>query len=128
MQDFDPPIVHADRLQSGLLQREARLLTAMAKHYCQKVHGKKELCEECREHLCYSLTRLACCPYGQNKPACSKCAIRCHKASEKTHIKSVMRTCGPAMLWKYPLLTAEHLFRSLKKAPPHPNEQRRKKS
>lgn len=126
MEDFDPPIPHAERLDSGLLSREASLLRAMAEHYCKKVHGSPTLCEECKQHLRYSLARLACCPYGNEKPACSKCQLQCHKAQEKDHIRQVMRTSAPPMLIYHPVLTIEHLLRSLKKAPPHPRDLRQK--
>lgn len=123
---FDPPIPHVERLEKGLLGREAKLLIAMAEYYCQKTHKTNSLCDDCRQHLRYSLARLACCPYGEEKPTCAKCVVRCHKSDEKAHIKDVMKTSGAPMLLYHPILTSEHLLRALKKAPPHPRELRKK--
>ena len=37
------PTVHAERLEAGALKREAKLLTAMVKDYCQRHHKSEEL-------------------------------------------------------------------------------------
>ena len=61
------PKVHPERLESGALKREAKLLSAMVHDYCRRHHGGESLCEDCKTFLTYALTRLACCPFGQKK-------------------------------------------------------------
>ena len=52
------------------LNEEKRTLEAMVASFCHAHHGTKkgELCDNCREFLAYALKRLACCPYGADKP------------------------------------------------------------
>ncbi len=114
------PIPHADRLESGALGREARLLRAMFKDYCKRHHGQDALCADCSRLLHYALTRLACCPFGNEKPTCLKCKIHCYRGDEKEKVKAIMRESGPRMLLPHPLLTAEHLIKNFKAAPPKP--------
>ena len=114
------PIPHAERLAAGALGREARLLRSMFESYCRKHHGTDSLCPECQKLLHYALTRLACCPFGNQKPTCFKCKVHCYRGEEKDKVKAVMRETGPKMLWVHPLLTAEHLLKNLKEAPYRP--------
>ena len=119
MEDIKPK-VRAERLEKGALKREAKLLSAMVLAYCKKNHGSESLCDECREFLTYALTRLACCPFGENKPTCLKCKIHCYRAEEK-------ETARQIMLLRHPILTAEHLIKNMKEAPEKPRNPRAKK-
>ncbi len=116
------PKVKAQRLNSGTLKREATLLRAMFARYCQDHHGSGDnnLCNECSELLHYSLTRLACCPYGNDKPTCARCKIHCYRAQEKDTVRTIMRYAGPKMMLLHPLLTLEHLIKNLKEGPDKP--------
>ena len=126
MEDIKPK-VRAERLEKGALKREAKLLSAMVLAYCKKHHGGESLCDECREFLTYALTRLACCPFGENKPTCLKCKIHCYRAEEKETARQIMREQGPRMLLRHPFLTAEHLIKNMKEAPEKPRNPRAKK-
>ena len=126
MEDIKPK-VRAERLEKGALKREAKLLSAMVLAYCKKNHGSESLCDECREFLTYALTRLACCPFGENKPTCLKCKIHCYRAEEKQTARQIMREQGPRMLLRHPILTAEHLIKNMKEAPEKPRNPRAKK-
>ena len=121
------PIPHAERLDQGALGREARLLRAMFEQYCRKHHGSDSLCAECQKLLRYALTRLACCPFGNQKPTCFKCKVHCYRGEEKDKVRAVMRETGPKMLWIHPLLTVEHLLKNLKEAPDRPRNPNVKK-
>lgn len=122
------PKVKAENLETGALKREATLLTAMVRDYCKRHHGSDTLCDECREFLTYALTRLACCPFGQKKPTCFKCKIHCYRAAEKDTARTIMRQEGPRMLFKHPILTAEHLIKNQRQAPDKPRNPKAKKS
>lgn len=120
------PKVKAQRLDSGALKREATLLRAMFVRYCQDHHGSRDnnLCDECTELLRYSLTRLACCPFGQEKPTCARCKIHCYRAQEKDSVRAIMRYSGPKMMLPHPLLTLEHLIKNHKEAPEKPRNRK----
>jgi hypothetical protein len=55
-----------------------KILIKMIEKYCQKKHRQKQLCKECSNLLEYALMKLEKCPWGQNKPACSKCPLHCY--------------------------------------------------
>ena len=122
------PKVHPERLESGALKREAKLLSEMVHDYCRRHHGGESLCEDCKTFLTYALTRLACCPYGQKKPTCLKCKIHCYRAQEKETARVIMREEGPRMLLKHPILTAEHLIKNTQEAPDKPRNPRARKA
>ena len=114
------PKVKAERLQSGVLKREATMLKSMVKDYCKRHHGGDTLCEDCREFLVYALTRLACCPFGEQKPTCLKCKIHCSRAEDKEQAHQIMRADGPSMPLKHTLLTIVHLLKNTKCEPDKP--------
>ena len=122
------PKVHPERLESGALKREAKLLSAMVHDYCRRHHGGESLCEDCKTFLTYALTRLACCPFGQKKPTCLKCKIHCYRAHEKETARVIMREEGTRMLFKHPILTAEHLIKNTQEAPDNPRNPRARKA
>ncbi len=101
------------------LKEEADTLTAMVSAYCQHHHGTQDvLCPKCADFLRYALKRLACCPYGADKPVCAKCKIHCYRAHEKALAKEVMRWAGPRLMLSHPILTAKHVIKSLTVTPP----------
>ena len=107
------------RLRSGPLCTEARTISAMIEIYCHAHHGKRQgLCPECLELEEYALKRLACCPFGEHKPACADCRIHCYKPAMKERIRIVMRFSGPRMLLHHPVLAFEHLWKSWTVKPP----------
>ena len=123
---FDP-IPHAERLESGVLEEEAEMIEAMIRGYCQKHHKPQNgLCEDCEALLHYAKKRLACCPFRDNKPTCAKCTIHCYRTQEREAIRNVMRTMGPKMLFTHPIMTFNHLVRSLKTPPTKPRNTRKK--
>ena len=84
--------------------------------YCRKKHAsKKYLCEDCSDLLDFSIQRLHYCPYGENKPTCSKCDIHCYKPEMREKIQEIMRFTGPSMLWRHPVLAILHLRDERKK-------------
>ena len=125
-ENFDP-IPHAERLESGVLKEEAEMIEAMIRGYCQKHHKPQNgLCEDCEALLHYTKKRLACCPFRNDKPTCAKCTIHCYRAQEREAIRCVMRTMGPKMLFTHPIMTINHLVRSLKAPPAKPRNTRKK--
>ena len=82
------------------LKEEAMTIEAMVRLYCRKHHLPDEdgLCEDCRSFLEYAKKRLACCPYGGEKPVCAKCRIHCYKPEMKVRQREVMRYAGPRKL------------------------------
>jgi|SRR5690554_4392661 hypothetical protein len=99
------------------LARERRTLEIMIRIFCRGVHGSgSELCAECSALRDYALKRLARCPYGESKPACSRCPTHCYKESMRARIQEVMRYSGPRMLTRHPYLSLRHLL-FLEKSP-----------
>src|SRR5680860_1749170 len=80
-------------LLTGRLKREHQTLTCMTQIYCADHHGQRNggLCNNCQELMAYSETRLAKCPYGQEKPTCAKCPIHCYKKEKRDHVREVMQ-------------------------------------
>ena len=96
------------------LKEEAMTIEAMVRLYCRKHYIPDEdgLCEDCRSFLEYAKKRLACCPYGGEKPVCAKCRIHCYKPEEKEKARVIMRWAGPRLLFSHPVLTVKHLLYS----------------
>lgn len=107
------------RLESGALAREARTIASMIELYCRAHHGTKSgLCPECEELNAYARKRLSCCPFGQDKSVCAKCKVHCYKPAMREKIGAVMRFAGPRIVFVHPLLSLEHLWKSLTVTPP----------
>lgn len=107
------------RLRSGSLKTEARTIRAMIGIYCRGHHDAgKQLCPQCSELEQYALKRLACCPFGEHKPACGDCKIHCYKPEMKAKIREVMKYSGPRMLLYHPWLALVHVWKSLTVKPP----------
>ena len=99
------------------MDREVNILESMIKIYCRDLHKCKEgLCEDCMELLEYSKERLQKCPFGKEKPPCSKCKIHCYKSNMRDNIKEVMKYAGPRMILKHPIATAIHYIKVFKNA------------
>jgi hypothetical protein len=86
---------------------------------CTELHGtaRGELCHTCIELLEYSLARLAKCPFQEGKTTCGKCRIHCYKPEMRERARVAMRTAGPRMPARHPLLTLWHFLDGLRKEP-----------
>ena len=111
---------------TGRLRREHQTLVCMARIYCDDhhEHARGELCGDCAELMEYAETRLAKCPYGQEKPTCAKCPIHCYKRAQREQVREVMRYAGPKMTYRHPVRALVHVFDKLRTAV-HPRELRR---
>jgi len=106
------------RMTKERLQRELKTIQAMIGLWCRARHGMKEtLCADCETLLTYAATRLDKCPYGEEKPACSRCAIHCYKPVMRKRVREVMRYAGPRLFRHHPLLAIHHLLDGLKAGP-----------
>ena len=99
------------------LKREYKTVETMITMYCRNHHREDGLCTDCRELAGYALARLEKCPFGENKPVCSKCPVHCYSAEMREQIREVMRYAGPRMLYTHPVLALHHLIHSKKKPP-----------
>ena len=100
------------------MQRELRTVAVMIASHCQRFHHHgNELCPECRELLEYAQLRLARCPFQENKTTCGNCPIHCYQPGMREKIRMVMRSAGPLLFWRHPLLALGHLLDSRRKCP-----------
>ena len=98
------------------IARERRTVRAMIRIYCRANHGTAGgLCSDCRELLDYAERRLACCPFGAEKPTCADCPVHCYKPAMRERVQRVMRFAGPRMLLRHPWLAIMHLWGSRRK-------------
>jgi hypothetical protein len=104
------------------MQREARTVSAMIDISCSRLHGTPagSLCAECAALLDYSLLRLSKCPFQQGKTACGSCRVHCYKPDMRERARAAMRTAGPRMPLRHPLLALLHWFDSFRKEPTRP--------
>jgi hypothetical protein len=111
---------------NGRLKREHDTLTCMTQIYCKDHHNQQDggLCPNCGELMAYSETRLAKCPYGQEKPTCAKCPIHCYKKEKREQVREVMRYAGPRMPLRHPIQALTHVFDKLRRVV-HPRVLRR---
>ena len=110
-----------DRLRSGRLRRQAETLQVMIEMYCIAHHSNEEqdrLCEECADLNRYALKRLACCPFGQDKPTCDHCKVHCFKPEYREKLRQVMAYAGPRLACRHPLMALDHLWLYLTVTPP----------
>lgn len=95
----------------NLFDRESRTKNIMIRMYCRANHHTVSgLCPECQELAEYSDERLAKCPFGTNKPACSRCMVNCYNVIHRRQIREVMRFAGPRMAWRHPILGIRYLI------------------
>ena len=109
------------RLGSGRLKRQADTLRVMIEMYCKAHHqheSAQSVCAECDELTQYALKRLACCPFGQDKPTCDHCKIHCFKPEYKEKIRKAMAYAGPRLMYTHPLMALDHLWIFLTVTPP----------
>jgi hypothetical protein len=101
------------------MQREARTVAVMIDISCTARHGtpKGELCGNCAELLDYALLRLSKCPFQERKTSCGNCRIHCYKPDMRERARETMRTAGPRMPLRHPLLAAWHFLDGLRKEP-----------
>ena len=97
----------------------------MVEMYCRHHHRGTELCDACGELADYADTKLDRCPYGAEKPACTKCPIHCYRREPREHMREIMRFAGPRMLRTHPYLAIRHLLDGRKEAPELPNTGKR---
>lgn len=109
------------------LRGETETIRAMVRLYCRAHHPNDvnpddpdRVCPACRSFLDYALKRLACCPYGEEKPVCEKCRIHCYKPAERETAREVMRWAGPRLIWRHPVMAIRHVFDSMRPAPEKP--------
>lgn len=105
------------------MQREAKTVAAMTDIACTERHGTPmgELCERCAGFLDYALLRLAKCPFQEGKTSCGNCRIHCYKPDMREIARETMRTAGPRMPLRHPLMALRHLFDGLRKEPVRPD-------
>lgn len=98
------------------LDIEKKTVGALISIYCRSIHKfpKGSLCDECKDLENYALMRLNNCKYKNSKPVCSKCKTHCYSDSMRVKIRVVMRFAGPRLLFRRPILSFIHLYKSLK--------------
>ena len=86
---------------------------------CGELHGtrKGELCLACAALLDYAMLRLARCPFQEGKTSCGNCRVHCYKPDMRERAKETMRTAGPRMPLRHPLMSVWHFFDGLRKKP-----------
>jgi hypothetical protein len=100
------------------IRREKRTVAAMIELYCEEQHGNPNgLCAECRMLHDYAMQRLERCPFGEEKITCVDCAVHCYKPAMREHVRVVMRTAGPRMIWRHPVLAVRHVLDGRKLGP-----------
>ncbi len=100
------------------IQREAKTVEVMIRHYCRKKHGRNTtLCEECSELLSYSKERLDNCPFHDQKTTCGKCNVHCYKPVMRKKIRQIMRYMGPRMLLINPIMALRHILDGRRRPP-----------
>ena len=101
------------------MEREKKTLEAMIGIFCRDRHGSgKDFCPDCRELQAYAIKRLEKCPFGEEKPACSRCTVHCYRPAMRDRIREVMRHSGPRMIRRHPVLAVAHLLDGRRKEPP----------
>lgn len=100
------------------LRRERKTVRAMVKLYCSHMHVAEGLCAQCAALADYADRRLDLCPYGAEKPACTRCPIHCYRPDPRERMREVMRFAGPRMLLRHPWYAILHLIDDRREAPP----------
>lgn len=111
------------RKLSLYLQDEYLTIAAMTKLYCRAQHRgsgfdkQTGLCQSCEEFLAFAHKKLALCPYGDDKPACSKCPIHCYGKNKRQQAIAIMRYAGPRMLLRHPIMAIKHFIQKRRAVP-----------
>jgi hypothetical protein len=104
--------------QDGRIKRELRTVEAMTRIYCRDHHGNAPTpCPRCSELIEYAAGRLGGCPYGAEKPVCSRCPVHCYKPAMRDRIRAVMRHAGPQMAYRHPVLAFYHIVDGYRNPP-----------
>ena len=113
------PTDHPEISSHPRMRREARTVSAMIDISCTKRHGTPagELCGPCAELLDYALLRLSRCPFQQGKTSCGNCRVHCYKPDMRERARETMRTAGPLMPLKHPLMSVWHFLDGFRKEP-----------
>lgn len=101
------------------LRREKRTVAVMIQMYCRDQHRRAllgcdseraSLCSDCAELLIYALKRVEACPFGSQKPVCSRCTVHCYRPLMRDRVRKAMRYAGPRMIQRHPYLALRHLL------------------
>ena len=93
------------------LEGEWTTIQAMVDLYCKAHHEAPHPCRACSALLRYARGRLAACPFGEDKPVCSKCPVHCYGRVMRGRVTDVMRFAGPRMILHHPVAAVRHLVR-----------------
>ena len=92
------------------LKHEKQVVRDMISLYCRKIHGSRELCDECRALADYADERTERCPQIIEKSFCSQCKTHSYKPQMRERIREVMRFSGPRMILYHPIAALRHLY------------------
>lgn len=113
------------QLKLPYIAKDVQTIRHMTEIYCHAHHDSKDgLCPECEDFYLYSVKRLACCPFGEKKPVCGSCKIRCFGKGYKERAKEIMAYSGPRLLLKHPYLSLRHIIALFRTAPEKPTAAR----
>ena len=101
------------------MRREAKTVAAMIDIACTEKHATApgELCDRCAGLLDYALLRLSKCPFQERKTSCANCRVHCYRPDMRELVREAMRTAGPRMPLRHPLMAFWHLLDGLRKNP-----------
>lgn len=110
--NISPPL-QAGAARHPRMRREAATIAAMLHMYCclQKHQPEEgcQLCADCARLLAYAQARLDKCPFQEGKTTCALCPVHCYKPEMRTRIREAMKTSGPHMLYRHPILAFQHI-------------------
>ena len=93
---------------------EIKTVYSMIELYCHRHHNqKKGLCPSCSSLYEYAVKKYTNCPFGTQKPVCSKCTVHCYAKKQREDIKKIMRYSGPRMILYHPIQTIIYLYHKL---------------
>ncbi|HAI11167.1 MAG TPA: nitrous oxide-stimulated promoter family protein [Phycisphaerales bacterium] len=97
------------------IRYEQKMIRAMIRLYCRKHHDTdgQTVCADCAQLQDYANSRLANCPFGDDKSSCRQCAIHCYKPAIREEMTKVMRYAGPRMLYRHPIMAMNHLRKEI---------------
>lgn len=92
------------------IEREKQIVKQMVEIYCHHHHHEKGLCTECQELLDYAQDKLDHCNFGNNKPACRECPIRCFESHMRKAMRRVKKFSTPRLFFIHPIETIRFLM------------------
>lgn len=113
------PADHPEISRHPRMQREAKTISAMVDISCSHLHGTPRgvLCQPCAELMGYALLRLAKCPFQEGKTSCGNCRVHCYRTDMRDRVRVTMRTAGPRMPRRHPILSLWHFVDGFRKKP-----------